>query len=223
MRYNSFNQIHKALRALLYNTSLTLQQTNFSDENETAVAIEKVQTVVDMFDHHAHTEDAHILPAIAAYEPSVVAAFEAEHVTDLKLSEQLKDSIYALQLADKAKVEMGIELTKSFVAFMVFNLTHMAKEEDVINKILWRYYTDEEIIGIHQNIVAGITPKVLQTSAKWMIKGMSNPEIVEWMKAVEQTAPEPVFQGLFATAESELSDERFRQVLEGLTEGVMTA
>ena len=223
MRFNTFNQIHKALRALLYDTSLTLQQTNFNDPEETAIAIEKVKLAADMFDDHAHHEDHHVLPAIAAYEPSVVAAFEAEHVTDLKLAAKLKDSIYALELAQKAKTEMGNELTKAFVAFMVFNLNHMAKEEDVINKILWRYYTDEEIIALNQKIVASLTPWSMQVSACWMMRGMNTPEIVKWMKAVEMTAPEHVSQALFATAERELPEERFREVLEGLTEGVMMA
>jgi hemerythrin-like domain-containing protein len=223
MRFNTFNQIHKALRAMLYDTSLTLQQTNFLDEQETTIAIEKVKFAVDMFDHHAHTEDHYILPAIQAYEPSVVATFEAEHVWDLKLSEQLKDAIYALELAAKAKVEMGTELTKAFVAFMTFNLNHMAKEEDVINKILWRYYSDAEILAINQKIVSELEPWVMQASAKWMLRGMNNTEIAGWLKAVRQSAPEPVFQSLFTAAEKELAPERFGAVVEGITDGVMIA
>lgn len=223
MRYNTFNQIHKALRALLYDTALTLQQTNFNDAEETALAIEKVKLAADMFDDHAHHEDNYVLPAIAAYEPSVVATFEAEHVTDMKLSAQLKDAIYAVELAQKAKAEMGAELTKSFIAFMVFNLNHMAKEEDVINKILWRYYSDAEIIAINQKIVANLTPWAMEVSASWMMRGMNTPEIVNWLRAVSKTAPEHISQALFATAERELTDDRFREVLEGLTDGVMIA
>ena len=38
-RFNIFNQIHKALRAMLYDTSLTLQQTYFGDAEEAETAL----------------------------------------------------------------------------------------------------------------------------------------------------------------------------------------
>ena len=33
-RFNVFNQIHKGLRAMLYDTALTLQQTHFDDAGQ---------------------------------------------------------------------------------------------------------------------------------------------------------------------------------------------
>ncbi len=54
MRVNIFNQIHKGLRALLYESSLLLQQTDFSDEQEMQIAISRVKMVADLFDDHAH-------------------------------------------------------------------------------------------------------------------------------------------------------------------------
>jgi hypothetical protein len=40
---------------------------------------------------------------------------------------------------------------------------------------------------------------------------------------VEENAPEPVFTQLFSIAEKELPNDRFRKVLENLTEGTMVA
>ena len=80
MRFNIFNQVHKALRALLYDTALTLQQTHFSNADEAEAAIAKVKAVLDVFDQHAEHEDNFVLPAIQQYEPSMVDAFEQEHV-----------------------------------------------------------------------------------------------------------------------------------------------
>jgi hypothetical protein len=224
MRFNIFNQIHKGLRALLYETSLLLQQTDFSSEEEMNIAIERVTLVADMFDDHAHHEDNFILPAVHEYEPSLVDAFEQEHVMDGKLSRALKDSLYALQMASPlVRPDMANELSKTFIQFMVFNLEHMAKEENILNKVLWRYYSDEQIIEIQTNIVAHLSPKSSEIGTRWMMRGLNNPEIVRWLKSVEESAPEIVFQKLFSTAEKELSEVRFRQVLELLTEGVMLA
>jgi hypothetical protein len=106
---------------------------------------------------------------------------------------------------------------------MVFNLEHMGKEEEIINRILWRYYTDADLMAISRQIVSNIPMEHVAVANKWMMRGLNNPEISNWLKLVEKNAPEPVFQSLFTVAEKELSEKRFRQVLEGMTEGVMLA
>ena len=224
MRFNIFNQIHKGLRALLYDTALLLQRTNFQDEYELQQAIERVQLVADLFDDHAHHEDEFVLPAIRQYEPSLVDAFEQEHVTDMKLAHNMRSSLEGLQLASfNVKPEMGKEVIKCFSSFMLFNLEHMEKEESVLNKVLWRYYSDQEIIGIQQNIVKSLTPWGALHSSTWMMRGLNNAEIRDWLKAVEQTAPPDAFQQLYTLAEKELPLNRFQNVLESLTDGAMLA
>jgi hemerythrin-like domain-containing protein len=224
MRVNIFNQIHKGLRALLYETSLLLQQTDFSDEQEMKAAINRVIMVADLFDDHAHHEDTYVFTAIQQYEPSIVDAFEQEHAMDAKLTRALKDSLQALEMASPlVRQEMANELSRTFIQFMIFNLEHMAKEENILNKILWRYYSDADILELQRKIVASLSPWSAKTGSQWMMRGLNNPEIVNWLRAVEDAAPENIFQDLFAIAETELPEHRFRKVMETITEGVMLA
>jgi hemerythrin-like domain-containing protein len=224
MRYNTFYQIHKALRALLYETGAELQRTDFNNEEETNALFQNITLVVDFFDKHAHHEDTFVFPAVEKYEPSVVDAFEQEHVKDHALTENLRTlmNIYGSLKTDPEKIQLGSAIRKAFVEFMVFNLEHMAKEEDVINNLLWRYYTDEEIHAIESKIISNQSPEATAVAWKWMVRGLSNREIVDWLRKVEENAPEFVFNNLFAVAEKELSNIRFRKIVEGLTEGVMT-
>ena len=224
MRINIFNQIHKGLRALLYESSLLLQQTDFTDDHEMQIAISRVTMVADLFDDHAHHEDKFILQVIRKHERSIVDAFEKEHAMDTKLTRALKNSLQALQMASPVvRPEMANVLYKTFVQFMVFNLEHMSKEENILNKILWRYYSDEEILSIQKNILAGLTPWSATNSTRWMMRGLNNAEIVSWLKSVEESAPEAAFQKLFAIAERELPERRFSHVLESLTDEAMFA
>lgn len=224
MRINIFNQIHKGLRALLYESSLLLQQTDFLDDQEMQTAVTRITMVADLFDDHAHHEDKFILPAIQEHEPSIVDAFEREHAMNIKLTRALKNCLQALQMASPVvRPEMANVLYKTFVQFMVFNLEHMSKEETILNKILWRYYSDGEILAIQKNILASLTPWSATNGSRWMMRGLNNPEIVGWLKSVEESAPEAAFQKLFAIAERELPERRFRHVLESLTERVMLA
>jgi hypothetical protein len=213
-RYNTFNNIHKALRALLYDTALCLQQTDFGTKEECDAAIEKVVAVLDLFEAHAHQEDHHILPALFDFEPSVVDAFEQEHVTDSQLSQALYATIAEMYRTTAAaeKLRLGRRLTAGFIQFMIFNLNHMAKEEDVLNGLLWCYYTDAEIQAMEAVIRKNTPPEKQPFVAKWMLRGLSNGETVSWLTEVQQQAPAALFDRIMTMAQSELPANRFQQI-----------
>lgn len=210
---------------MLYETATALQQAVFSNAAEAAGIIEKIETVVTAFEQHAHTEDHFVFAAIAAYEPATVAVFEQEHEEDHALGLQLQNWLTQFGCAESpiAKQSIGEELVKSFIQFMVFNLKHMAKEEDIINKLLWRYYTDAELKQITKEITSRIPPHLMMMYSRWMIKGMSNTEITCWLKEIKNSAPEPVWGALLALTEQELPANRWSLVGEALTEGAMVA
>ena len=225
MRYNIFYKIHKGLRVMLYETATGLQLTDFNAEHEAETAMKSITAVVDMFDKHAHLEDTLVFPAIAQYEESVVDVFSQEHVLDHELTEKLRTFVLMFNSleTDVEKKQMGSAIRKAFVEFLVFNLNHMAKEEDILNNLLWHYLSDAEIIAIEHNIVSRQSPAESAAGMKWMLRGLSNEEIISWMKGIQKNAPEFVFNNLFELAEKELPATRFRKVVEGLTEGVMLA
>ena len=224
-RYDIFLLIHKGLRAALYQTALQLQQTDFTELEETEEALNKVKEIVMLFDGHAHKEDRFILPAVNSFEPSVVATFEAEHAKDEALGRQLHICIENVEKADSLLEQLiaGRELTEAFVSFTVFNLQHMAREEDILNRILWRYYSDDEIKAIGRELAKSVEPWIQDFYATWMLRGVSNNEAAGWMQAVEKGMPEIVFQTLLRKAEQELPAARFRKVTEALTEGLQVA
>jgi hypothetical protein len=224
-RYNSFNIIHKGLRAALYQTALQLQQTDFTEDDQAEEALNKVKEIVMLFEGHAHKEDNFVLPMISEYEPSVVAAFNSEHEEDEKLGKELNSAVEKVAGSTTVfeKIVSGRELTESFVRFMVFNLNHMAKEEDIINKILWRYYSDDEIKAVVGKISKADPPWIHEFYVTWMIRGINNLEAVNWMKAIEKGVPPVVFQSLVQKAEQELPAKRFQKITLSLCEGVQVA
>ncbi|MFZ9388254.1 MAG: hemerythrin domain-containing protein [Chitinophagaceae bacterium] len=219
-RYNIFNQVHKGLRELLYQTASRLQQTDFTTVHEKTAALTQVNMVIDLFDKHAHTEDYFILPALAQYEPSVCNLFEEEHVQDHALGEKLREIIRGIDqsVSDEDVNTWGAVLRPVFVEFLVFNLNHMAKEEEVLNKLLWRYYSDEELKGITQQIIAHQPPEAMQLFSSWMMKGLSNSEISDWLLEVRNSAPEIMFNNLCHLAESELPSSRWNQIRDSILE-----
>ncbi|MFL5741007.1 MAG: hemerythrin domain-containing protein [Flavisolibacter sp.] len=219
-RYNIFQLIHKGLRAALYQTALQLQQTDFTDTQETENALNRVREIVMLFEGHAAKEDRYVFSAINAYEPSVVASFESEHEEDNFLGQQLRAYVEKLEQAPRLleKIVLGGELTEAFTAFMAFNLRHMAKEEDIVNKILWRYYSDDEIKNINAQILQATPPWIQEFFMTWMLRGINDVEAVNWMKAIGKTRPEVVLQSILQKAEQEWPVPRYRKIAGSLKE-----
>ncbi len=219
-RYNMFHQVHKGLKALLYETALELQQTDFWDVEQATAIIRKIENVVLLFEKHASSEDHFVFPAVEKYEPSVADVFEKEHEKDHQLGQLLSQSLDAYRNAAviTAKAEAGKQIQLAYADFMVFNLEHMGKEEKLLNIILWRYYDDDELLGFTQQIISSLPPELMGQFSKWMLRGLNNAEITTWLKEVKTKAPEFVFKPLVEAAEKELTADRFRVVKDGLAE-----
>jgi hypothetical protein len=210
---------------MLYDTALVLQQTGFAETEDAETALEKVKIVVDVFESHAAHEGKFVLPAIQRYEPSIVDLFGQEQEKERALSQGLLGLIMVYRHAIKAgvKIETGQAINRAFIEFMIFSLEHMAKEETVLNKILWRYYSDAELEAISYEVVASLSPTELELSSAWLMRGLSTTEICTWLKSVEKNAAHMLFMQLFNLAEKELPAQRFRHVQENLSEGMMVA
>ena len=212
-RYNVFNQIHKGLRALLYDTALCIQQTDFNTP-AAQQTVDKVMLVVDLFDEHANHEDAHLLPLAEIHNPRLVEEFESEHEVDHRLSQALRDHATAWDAAatENEKIMHGQALFYSFNEFIAFNLYHMNKEENVLQLNLWKHYTDNDLHMAERAIIESIQPEILITESRWMMRSLSANEIIQWLKGIQFGAPAEVFNMYLGMAQEEVSPERWQKI-----------
>lgn len=224
-RYNIFNLIHKGLRASLYHTSIQLQRTDFTSPEEVENILNRLKEIIMLFEGHAEKEDSFILPVIHQYEPSVAAGFEEEHEKDEELGILLRQGIEKMEKASTLleKTAAARDLTAAFESFTVFNLQHMAKEETILNNILWRYYSDHEIMAINNQIVQSVAPWMQDFYATWMLRGINDTETSQWLKSVKNQAPPVILRTLLQKAENEFSAQRFRKITRSLGEELIPA
>lgn len=217
-RYNSFNRIHKGLRAVLYETALAMQQADLSRAEMAEPILEQIEEILLLFESHAHSEDHHFNEPLEQTNPEIAALFEKEHEEDHRLGNVLRLLLVSYRGAatSESRVEKGKLLFYAFNEFIAFNLYHMNKEEIDLNNALWNRYTDQEIIGIEQAVVQSIAPDKMSRYAKWMIRGINNDELLHWFGEVQQFAPAPVFEMLMGIAEKELQTERFETLAAAL-------
>lgn len=200
-RYNLFNFIHKALRAQLYDAALTLQKTDFINEAEAETAMEKVHLTLKSFESHAEKENKFILPAISKHDEQKAAMIESEHDTDESLSEQMKNKMEALRFAPvELKNKTGRQLFYLFIEFTGFNLIHMNKEEHVLNEILWEHNSDAELMAITGEIMKSIPPSEMMEIFPWMMKGITNLELIGFLADLEKGLPQETFDSVMHMA-----------------------
>ena len=223
LRYNPFNQIHKALRALLYDTALQIQRVDFSDDDATEIVLENVELVILLFEGHAHVEDTMVFPLIKDTAPSIVASFEAQHEEDHSLAELLSHSVKCCRKAARLdeKLFAGRGLLLAFNDFLAFNVKHMNEEETLVNGYLWKYFSDEELMEHTKKIAAAIPPEKNMHYSKWMLKGLNNHEIFIWYSAIKHTAPAVVFNMFCDMAEKELETSKWGTIKDVLQEGML--
>lgn len=224
-RFNIFNLIHKALRAMLYDTALCMQQTYFADAQDAAAAFEKMNAVIDAFEHHGHTEDTIVMPVIEKFQPSSIASFEKDHVDDRKKGNHLRQlqKIYqALHLADE-RIIAGSALTRTFRDYMIFNLEHMQREEVELNELLWKHFSDQQIIEINDYIIANLSPEEMVNTAKWFLMSANSQEAENLLSGIQATAPPHLFDALFQMADNYMPEKHRSKVLEAVTAAKETA
>jgi hypothetical protein len=220
MRYNPFSFIHKALRGLLSDTAITLQQTDFTDVTEANIAIKKVEKVLEHFESHAYHEDRHIIPAIIKFDGKLAAEIESEHEKDDMLIFRLENKITKFMHASAGdeKRSVGNEIMYGFIDFVAFNLIHMNKEEQLINEVLWNNYTDQELLEINHTIRASVPQHEMMEIIRWMVKSANNPEITGLLNDAKQSAPAEVYQSVEQMVKQELPLNRWQKINEGIVE-----
>ncbi|MGB4842846.1 MAG: hemerythrin domain-containing protein [Ferruginibacter sp.] len=211
LRYNIFNLIHKSLRTMLYDTALTLQQTDFTNPEETSATLQKMNAVIEAFEQHGFHEDETLMPVIEKFKPVTIASFEKDHVDDRRMGNDLRhlQNIYEHSTSAEERIFTGSAITKSFGAYMIFNLQHMQREEIELNELLWENYTDEQILKVNEQIIAGIPPEEIAITTKWFLQSINSCEAKEFLIGLKMGAPEQVFTALFNLTETYLP-ERFR-------------
>jgi hypothetical protein len=224
-RCNLFNQSHKGLKALLYETGLSLQHTDFWNVDDAGKVIVRLREVITLFGRHSYGEDCFVLSAIKKYEPSVADAFERDQARGRELAELLSGTLTAYETAAiiTGKAWVAEKVGKAYNRFLLFHIDLMEKEEDLLNPILWRYYTDEELSGMRKMMLSHLPAPLHVKMNGWMLKGMHVGEIVGWLKKVEQSNGEFIYEALLNSAEIALSWQRFDMVIKGLDEQVAAA
>lgn len=97
--------------------------------------------------------------------------------------------------------------------------TVMKGESEIqVNKKSWRRYSDAELAESDQKFSIGKPYDNMAPYSKWSVRGLSNEEILSWIRQVKLNAPEFMYRGLLAVTEKEVNMNRWEQIRSSLVQ-----
>lgn len=216
-RFDTYGPIHKALRHAMAHTLHGLGTLDVHDEQELRAALDGVDALLALMRSHLQHENDFVHTAIEARQPGGAARTAAEHLQHLEALQQLQDESRALRHAQPAqRPPLAQRLYRHLAAFVGENLVHMQVEETDGNATLWALYSDEELVAIHDRLVAVIPPAEMAVVARWMGAALSVPELALVFGDMRQKAPPPAFEALLSIAKAQLCERRWAQLAQAL-------
>lgn len=216
-RFNMYAGIHKALRALMADTLITVGRADPTDAADVAHAATRVGELMDLCASHVAHENNFVHPALEARCPGVCEPVAQDHEGHLHHITHLGDAARGLAGLEAAEREAALQaLYLALALFVADNFQHMHVEETAHNTALWAAYSDAELIGIHDALLATIPPAEMMLVMRWMLPQLNAPERLGVMQGMRAGAPAPVFEGMLTATQGLLNQRDWTKLALGL-------
>jgi hypothetical protein len=141
-----------------------------------------------------------------ARRPGSAAVTTNDHVQHEEAFDRLEGEVLAVERAASIEERQAalIRLYRSLSLFAASNFDHMIVEETDNTVTLWELYTDEELVGIQNKLVASIAPEKMAVYLRWMIPSISFQERFGMLSGIRATLPPAAFVNVLQIVEGSL-------------------
>lgn len=204
-RVDIYAGIHKAVRLFLCDTLTRVARLDLENEDEGVSATRQVRELLEFCEHHIGNEERFVHPAMEARQPGSAAGTAAEHEHHAVQVAAMRADCDAMEAGTAEGREAAWRrLQRRLAQFTGESLLHMETEETANNAVLQACYTDAELTGLHQQILAAIPPGEMAVDLRWILKGSSPAERLQIMAGIRADAPLPVFEAMLDLARQSL-------------------
>jgi hypothetical protein len=212
-RFDLFTTIHKALRAMVYETGGALQTTDFTDEPSAVRAVDGLAPVLTALEEHHVIEERFVFPRVEPFEPRIVEDLQAQHREVDRLLGSARAALSPVDTDDAgARAGAGVDLNRRFNELAAFYLQHLAHEEVTILPATWEHFDDAELAAIQGAIMSTMPPEELMRSLAWMFRGLNRAELVGILGGAKATLPPAALDAVRALGQETMGGEAWEIV-----------
>jgi hypothetical protein len=215
--FNSYRDIHKGIRAELFDVTSTAGRLDPADPVSWMALVDHLTDVQNTLTTHAHHEDTFVDPMVVQFDTELAGSIESDHVhLDGRFAaiREVASAAASYPASDQRPVADLVYLELS--GFTSEYLRHQLVEERVVMPALISEFGMEEVLRMHVALVSSIPPQDLAKSLAFMLPAMNVEDRVELVGNIRESAPAPAFQGVWGLARSVLEPADFASLAQRL-------
>lgn len=168
-RFDLYAAGHKGLRGCLVHTLLAVGRTDWTDEADATRAVAAARELIELCGAHLDAEERFLHPALEARRPGAAQPTATDHRAHVREMAGLAAALDSIAVGGAAhRAAAGAALYRRLALFAAENFAHMDVEETRNNEVLWAHYSDEELRGLQQQLVASTEPRLRDVFQRWM-------------------------------------------------------
>lgn len=218
-RVDLYVGIHKALRHYMSDTLCRIGRMDVQDEVDMAVALDQLEALLEECLSHLRRENTFMHAAMEARRPRAANRTADDHYEHEDSIEALRAEANALRAAPEAqRPTLALRLYRHLALFVAENFQHMHVEETHNNAVLWECYTDEELVELHDRLLASIAPQEMLQIGRWMVPALSPAERAGLFGEMKAKAPEPAYRAMLDFVRPYLDEKAWSKLARALGE-----
>lgn len=223
-RFDLYASIHKALRNFMAEVLGAVGRMDADDGAERAATLVQLRSLLDLLEHHAQIEDEFIHAAMQSRRPGSAAGGAAEHDRQRHVLRELRRQADAVDRGTgETRRGAAQSLYQHLSLFIAENLAHMHEEETAHNAVLWAAFSDDELVRIHDRIVASVAPHEMAQIIRWMAPSLTPYERASLFGGLQAKAPAEVFGRLLEAARPHLAPRDWSRLIAGIAAAPLAA
>ncbi len=216
-RYNIYQFIHKALRALMNDVLVKVGRTDGGDDEAVHQTLNNCDDLLDICRSHLHHENEFIHSAMLAHLPKANIKTVHDHVEHEHHIANLQAEVDKIRnLPSLRRQQALLSLYRNLALFIADNFQHMQTEETENCAFLWEFYSDEQIMQIEFAIVSSLSPQENAKIAYWMLPNLNHSERLGVVSGMQAGMPPEAFSEILQMLSNELSSADWQKLCHGL-------
>lgn len=209
-RYDLYIGIHKALRNFMGDTLMRIGRMDVTDAAHMTDALEQLKTLLWLCAIHLDDENRFVHPALEKALAGSAEKIAGEHIGHSGHIEALRERIALVEQSEgRERAACAHQLYHALSLFVAENYEHMLEEETRHNAILWNAYSDAELQGMEQAIIAFIQPEAMELCMRWMLPSLNHGERFGMLADMRDHAPAEAYAGALALSRAVLEPRQW--------------
>lgn len=206
---------HKAIRNALSQLSLLAGKTDYNDKKDMDKLKNLADEIFKMLDSHAEHENNVPLKYLEQKLSGGSVHDKEDHVRIESEVHKLEKSLNELYDKCGKGEDINFQGNDFYIQFSDFHaqyLQHMLEEERETQPLLWKNFTDEELLQQEAEIRSNISPEEMLTWAKYMFPSFQKKASAAMLKSIASAAPPQFYEAVLKVAESALPADSFKEL-----------